>query len=190
MLPLPASLMARLDPFAPVFSPRVWQHVPTLGGGAILAPGRRMVRSPLRVRGWGRCAAFSTYHRVHNRDVWSSLHASRILRGLLVAAFAPTGPRVVGSDATLERRRGPTISATGIYRDPVRSSHSHFVKVRAVRGVSMMLRVPIPGARWTWALPFLTARALGPLRRGARATPQSRAALGSADDPPPPPLVA
>jgi len=118
-----------------------------------------MVSSTLRVMGLGRCAAFSTYHRVLNRDVWSSLHASRILRGLLVAAFAPTGPLVVGIDATLERRRGPKISAAGIYRDPVRSSHSHFVKVRALRWVSMMLLVPIPWAHWTWALPCLTVRA-------------------------------
>ena len=159
MLRLPTSIMTRLDPFAPVFSRRVWRHVPTLVGGAILAPGRRMVSSTLRVMGLGRCAAFSTYHRVLNRDAWSSLRASRILLGLLVAAFAPTGPLVVGIDVTLERRRGPQIAAAGIYRDPVRSSRSHFVKVRALRWVSMMLLVPIPWANWTWALPFLTALA-------------------------------
>jgi len=159
MITLPASIMARLDSFAPVFSPRVWRHVPTLVGGSILAPGRRMVSSTLRVMGLGHCRAFSTYHRVLNRDVWSSLRASRILRGLLVAAFAPTGPLVIGIDATLERRRGPKISAAGIYRDPVRSSHSHVVKVRALRWVSLMLLVPIPWAHWTWALPFLTALA-------------------------------
>ncbi len=159
MLTLPAHIMDRLDPFAPVFSRRVWRYVPTLVGGAILAPGRRMVSSTLRVMGLGHYRAFSSYHRVLNRDVWSSLRASRILLGLLVAAFAPTGPLVVGIDATLERRRGPKISAAGIYRDPVRSSHSHFVKVRALRWVSLMLLVPIPWAHWTWALPFLTALA-------------------------------
>jgi len=41
----------------------------------------------------------------------------------------------------------------------VRSSHSHFVKVRALRWVSLMLLVPIPWAHGTWALPFLTALA-------------------------------
>jgi len=156
---LPTSIMTRLDPFAPVFSRRVWRHVPTLVGGAILAPGRRMVSSTLRVMGLGRCAAFSTYHRVLNRAVWSRLRASRILRGLLVAAFVPEGPLVVGLDAPLERRRGPQSAAAGIYRDPVRSSHSHVVKARALRWVSMLVLVPIPGAGRTWALPFLTARA-------------------------------
>jgi len=133
MLTLPAHIMARLDPFAPVFSRRVWRRVPTLVGGAILAPGRRMVSSTLRVMGLGHCQAFSTYHRVLNRAVWSHLRVSRILLGLLIAAFAPDGPLVIGLDATLERRRGPKIGAAGIYRDPVRSSHSHFVKVRALR---------------------------------------------------------
>ncbi len=159
MLTLPAHIMARLDPFAPVCSRRVWRHVPTLVGGAILAPGRRMVSSALRVMGLGHCRAFSTYHRVLNRAVWSHLRVSRILLGMLIAAFAPDGPLVIGLDATLERRRGPKIGATGIYRDPVRSSHSHFVKVRALRWVSMMLLVPIPWAHWTWALPFLTVLA-------------------------------
>jgi len=38
MLTLPASIMDHLEPFAPLFSRRVWRHVPTLVGGAILAP--------------------------------------------------------------------------------------------------------------------------------------------------------
>lgn len=35
----------------------------------------------------------------------------------------------MGIDDTIERRKGQKITAKGIYRDPVRSSHSHFVKV-------------------------------------------------------------
>jgi len=73
-----------------------------------------MVSSILRVMGHGDDAAFATYHRVLNRAVWSSLGASRILLGLLIAAFAPDGPLVLGSDETLERRRGRMIAATGI----------------------------------------------------------------------------
>jgi len=65
---------------------------------------------------------------VLNRDVWSSLQVSRILLGLLVATFAPPSRLVIGIDETIERRRGAKIAAKGIYRDPVRSSHGHFVK--------------------------------------------------------------
>jgi hypothetical protein len=167
MLLLPADIIALLDSFAPLFSRRTWRHVPILVAGAILAPGRRMVSSALRTVGLGQVRTFQTYHRVLNRASWSSLGASRILLGLLVATFAPTGPLVVGIDETIERRRGPTIAATGIYRDPVRSSHPHFVKVNGLRWVCLMLLVPIPWAARVWALPFLTA--LAPSERYAQA---------------------
>jgi hypothetical protein len=76
-----------------------------------------------------------------------------------VEAFVPEGPLVVGVDETLERRRGKKIMAKGIYRDPVRSSHSHFVKTSALRWVSVALLAPIPWASRVWALPFLCALA-------------------------------
>lgn len=57
----------------------------------------------------------------------------------LVTAFVPAGPIVMGLDDTIERRRGGKIWAKGIYRDPARSSHSHFVKVTGLRWLSLML---------------------------------------------------
>jgi hypothetical protein len=99
---------------------------------------------------------FQTYHRVLNRAVWSALAASRILLGLLVSVFAPTGPLVFGIDDTIERRRGDKISAKGIYRDPVRSSHSHFVKASGLRWLCCMLLAEVSWAGRVWALPFLT----------------------------------
>jgi hypothetical protein len=89
--------------------------------------------------GWGQTEHFQRYHRVLNRAVWSGREASRVLLRLLVEAFVPDGPLVVGVDETLERRRGKKITAKGIYRDPVRSSHSHFVKTSALRWVSVVL---------------------------------------------------
>ena len=106
MLLLPADIVALLTPFAPLFSRPVWRHVQVLLVGAILAPGRRMVSTALRAVGLSHLPTFQTYHRVLNRAVWSSLGASRMLLGLLVATFAPTGPLVVGIDETIERRRG------------------------------------------------------------------------------------
>jgi hypothetical protein len=66
---------------------------------------------------------------------------------------------VLGLDDTIERRRGTKITAKGIYRDPVRSSHSHFVKASGLRWLSLMLLAPIPWAKRVWALPFLTVLA-------------------------------
>ncbi len=166
MLLLPADIIALLAPFVPLFSRRTWRHVPILVAGAILTPGRRMVSSALRAVGLSHLRTFQTYHRVLNRAEWSGLGVSRALLGLLVAAFAATGPLVVGIDETIERRRGAKIAATGIYRDPVRSSHSHFVKVNGLRWICLQLLVPIPWAGTTWALPFLTA--LAPSERYAQ----------------------
>jgi hypothetical protein len=72
----------------------------------------------------------------------------------------------LGIDDTIERRRGKRIQAKGIYRDPVRSSHSHFVKASGLRWVSLMLLAPVPWAARFWALPFLTC--LAPSERYAQ----------------------
>jgi len=118
------------------------------------------VASALRAAGLEDERRFCSYHRVLNRAVWSSREASRVLLGLLVEAFVPGGGAlVVGIDETLERRQGKKIVAKGIYRDPVRSSHSHFVKTSALRWVCLTLLAPIPWASRIWALPFLSALA-------------------------------
>ena len=144
---------------APLFTTRVWPHVQVLLVGAILAPGKRTVTAALRVMGLAQVKSFQQYHRVLNRAVWSGLEGSRLLLPRLVHTLAPTGPLVMGLDDTIERRRGAKIQAKGIYRDPVRSSHSHVVKASGLRWLSLMLLVPIPWATRVWALPLLTVLA-------------------------------
>jgi DDE superfamily endonuclease len=156
---LPPAMLALLAPFAPLFRRRVWSSVLVLLAGTLLAPGQRTVTAALRMMGLEHLPRFERYHRVLSRAQWSSLTASRVLLGLLVATFAPTGPLLVGIDETIERRRGKRIAAKGIYRDPVRSSHAHFVKASGLRWIGLMLLVPIPWAGRVWALPFLTALA-------------------------------
>jgi hypothetical protein len=148
-----------LGAFARLFSKRIWEHAKILLIGAILCPAERTVTAVLRVIGLSWEKHFQNYHRVLNRAVWSSLEASRILLGLLISAFAICGPIILGLDDTIERRRGAKIKAKGIYRDPVRSSHSHFVKASGLRWLSLMLLAPIPWAKRVWALPFLTVLA-------------------------------
>jgi hypothetical protein len=111
---LPTTMIRLLEPFAPLFSKRVFQHVQVLVAGAILAPGRRTVSSALRAMGLDQQKRFHRYHRVLSRASWSSLEVGRVLLGLLVRAFVPEGsPLVVGIDETLERRYGRKISAQG-----------------------------------------------------------------------------
>lgn len=156
---LPNDYLSLICAFAPYFSNLVWQHAQVLLLGAILTPGQRTVAAALRIVGLSADRHVQTYHRVLNRAAWSSWQLSRVLLGLLIQTFAATGPVIVGVDDTIERRRGAQIKAKGIYRDPVRSSRSHFVKASGLRWLSLMLLVPIPWAQRVWALPFLTVLA-------------------------------
>ncbi len=156
---LPSDYLTLILAFAPIFSKRIWNHIQVLLMGAILTPHQRTVTAVLRIMGLSQDKHFQNYHRLLNRAVWSSREVSRVLLQLLVATFALTGPILMGLDDTIERRRGAKIKAKGIYRDPVRSSHGHFVKASGLRWLSLMLLVPIPWAQHVWALPFLTALA-------------------------------
>lgn len=159
MLPLPSALFALLMPFAPLFSTAVFPHAQLLVVGTLLAPRKRTVTAALRALGLAHHPHFQNYHRVLNRARWSPRQAAALLLQLLVAAFVPEGPLILGGDETLERRNGRRIAPKGIYRDACRSSKEYLTKASGLRWVSLMLLVPIPFANRVWALPFLTVLA-------------------------------
>jgi hypothetical protein len=159
MRTLPTTMIRVLAPFAPLFSERDFEHVQVLIAGAIFTPGKRTVSSALRAMGLDQQKTFHRYHRVLSWAKWSGMEATRILLDSLVETFVPEGPLVVGVHETLERRQGRRIAAKGIYRDPVRSSHGHFVKTSALRWVCLTLLAEVPWASRVWALPFVCALA-------------------------------
>ena len=106
MLLLSSSFASLIEIFAPLFDSRVWSYAELLLVGAVLAPGKRTVSSVLRIVGLGSEKHFQNYHRVLNRARWSGRAASQILLGLLLGAFSPCGPILVGLDDTIERRAG------------------------------------------------------------------------------------
>jgi hypothetical protein len=151
---VPRALATWMEPFQGGFTAPTWRRVLVLVTGAILVPGRRTIAAALRVMGLEQVAHFSNYHRVLNRNMWSGRWLSRRLLRQLVDTFVPGDePVVIGLDDTIERRWGARIKARGIYRDPVRSSHGHFVKASGLRWLSLML---LPGhchvnlARTAW----------------------------------------
>ena len=153
VLTLPTTMIQVLAPFASLFSERVFQHV------QLLAPGKRTVDSALRAMGLQEERCLCCYHRVLSRALWSSLEAGRLLLELLVEAFAQDGPLVLGVDQTLQRRRGKRIVAKGIYRDPVRSTHEHYVKMSGLSWVCLTLLAPVPWVSGVWGFPFLSTLA-------------------------------
>lgn len=152
--------------FQNLFSKPVFAHAKVLVAGAILTPGKRTVTSALRIMGLSQEKNFPKYHRVLSLSKWSTRKAAIFLLKQLLKGFLPDGPVVLGIDETLERRWGRKITARGIYRDNVRSSHSYFVKSSGLRWISLMLLVPVGWAKRIWALPFLTV--LAPSERYAQ----------------------
>ncbi len=157
--PVPAVLAAWLWGFRDCFTAPVWNHVLVLVAGAVLTPGQRTVSQALRVMGLAAEPGFARYHEVLSRARWNGRAVARRLLAQVLNVFLPAGEVVIGIDDTIERRWGAKIAARGIYRDPVRSSHGHFVKASGLRWLSLMVVVPIPWAGRRWALPFLTVLA-------------------------------
>ena len=125
---LPPVVASLMEPFEEFFTAPVWSRLLILIVGIVLSPGKRLgERGPARhgprlgqrLRTLSLCAQSSA---LEQRPV------ARKLLGMIIGDFLPSGPVVIGLDDTIERRWGHKISARGVYRDPVRSSHGHFVK--------------------------------------------------------------
>ena len=155
----PVEVEAVLAPFAALFTRPSWRRAQALLCGALLAPANCVLTAALRVLGLSDDLRFQNYHRVLNWARWSAHHAVGILLRLLVRAFVPVGPVVLGLDDTVERRRGAKIAGRSMYRDAVRSSWGCFQKTSGLRWIGLHLITRIPWAKRTWALPFLTALA-------------------------------
>src|SRR4051794_41228410 len=116
---LPARFAAVILTFIPVFrQQRTWRHAELLLIAAILAPGRRTIASLLRIAGLSRERRFTTYHRGVNRAAWGPPAAARLLLGLLIAVFAPSGPVLLGIDDTIERPGGGRVKAQRTHPGP------------------------------------------------------------------------
>jgi hypothetical protein len=141
---VPAILASWLAIFRPCFTAPVWSRVQVLVSGAVLSPGRRTVTQALRVMGLADQPDFGRYHEALSRARWDARDVARKLLLHLLAVLSPDGEVVIGIDDTIERRWGAKIKARGIYRDPVRSSHGHFVKTSGLRWLSLAVMLPVP----------------------------------------------
>lgn len=160
MLNLPAEFRFVISTFSEYFRSRTWVHAQLLLLAGVLCPGKRTVCNLLRSVGLSEDQTFHKYHRVLSRAKWSARKVGRSLLMLLIAHLGGPADRalVFGIDETIERRWGRMIKKRGIYRDPVRSSKSFFVKCSGLRWMSLMLLAELPWAgNLCWALPFMTA---------------------------------
>ncbi len=154
--PVPDILRSWLAVLQHCFTALSWEHVLVIVMGAVLAPGKRTITACLRMTGRSEAVNFASYHQLLNRARWRSAAMTRRLLGLIINRLVPDGPVIIGVDDTIERRWDRKIKARGIYRDPVRSSHGHFVKASGLRWLSFMVLTPVPWAMCVKALPVLT----------------------------------
>jgi hypothetical protein len=141
----------------PLFTEPSWLRAQALLCGVLLAPANQTVTAALRALGLADEPGFQNYHRLLNRARWSARQAAHHLLKLLIEAFVPAGPVIIGLDDTVERRRGRKLTARAIYYDAARSSKSCFQKTSGLRWMNLALLVPVGWAARVWALPFLTA---------------------------------
>ena len=159
MIALPLGFQRTISAFSTFFRKDVWPKAELLLTAAIICPGSRTVCNLLRSVGLQKEFSFPKYHRLLSTDKWSAKKIAAILLKQLIDAFVKPGlPLVFVLDDTIERRWGRKIRKRGIYRDPVRSSKSHFVKTSGLRWMSLMLLTGLPWltAGLYWGLPFLT----------------------------------
>ncbi len=153
-LHLPPSFLAWLSPFLAAFSRRTRSTTAALATGALLAVGPRTVTNCLRALGLAEhpsanpsgFAGFTAFHRMLNRNAWSGLALARTLLHMIVAAFVPSGPIIIGLDHTLERRRGPRIGPAGRFYDANLRADLPKPTSRGLRWLSAMVLVEVPFA--------------------------------------------
>jgi hypothetical protein len=105
---------------------------------------------------------------------------------MMLDRFLPQDPLVVGMDDTIEHRAalGAKITARGIYRDPVRSSHGHFVKASGLRRLSFMAMIPLPLGATALGLAFFDHPGAVPVASSRRVRQgHARSAAGRMDPP-------
>jgi len=157
MAKIPQAVRSLLDGFSNEFSPAVWDRFVSLLIAAIMIRGRRTVCRLVYWCGRRSSGHLSSYHRVFSHRRWSSSLLAKRLAVAVVARFAPEGRLEIVGDDTVSQHRGEKVYGKGCHRDAVRSSHQHLVHRWGHKWVVLALRVRVPGATRTWALPMLIA---------------------------------
>src|SRR2546430_5108397 len=118
VLPVPASLMALLAVFSPLFTAPSFRTFTMLACGFLAQPGRRTVCGMLAGAGLSRAWPHDRAHYFFARARWQPGDLGLALAQLVVTALVPAGePVTVAVDDTLFRRRGKKVWAASWFHD-------------------------------------------------------------------------
>src|SRR6266542_1982081 len=117
-VPLPASLMALLVSFQPLFTAPSFRAFCALAGGFLAQTGRRTVCGMLTGAGLSRVWRHDRAHRFFSAARWSAEDLGLVLAKLAVMLLVPDGePVLVAIDDTLFKRTGRKVHAIGWFHD-------------------------------------------------------------------------
>lgn len=157
MYKIPKNVRKLFTEISKEFASPVWERLLQLIIASIVLRGRKSIWRLLYCSGVELTGHFSTYHRIFSHRNWSTIGVARRLSTFIVQQFAPDGVLQLVGDDTVTQHRGESVYGKGCHRDAVRSSHSHLVHRWGHKWVVLSLRVCVPGAKRTWALPVLVA---------------------------------
>ena len=176
---LPATFVALLQEFRPVFGRASFSNFVVLTAGFVHALGKHRITDALRAAGPAASKHFTTYYRFFSRARWSLDEVGFVLLAFVVRVFRLRTVELVLDD-TLVRRTGKKVALASMHADPLLKqggrpfhSYGHVYVVLAVHLTASAL------ARTGWALPFLFRLYEGPRRGGRKdAASDARRALG------------
>ena len=157
MRKIPKDVRALLEGFSTEFTATVWDRFRDLLIAAILVRGRRTIWRLIQFLDERSSGHFSSYHRVFSHRRWSSWALARKLAMAVVERFVPEGILQLVGDDTVSQHRGENVYGKGCHRDAVRSSQGHLVHRWGHKWVVLALRIKLPVASRSWALPLLVA---------------------------------
>lgn len=113
--------------------------------GWVLAPGRRTIAAIISVADPTGRRAHDAYHRFVRDWAWAMARLWRAIAVHAVARFAPAGVVASDCDDTLFHKTGRRIDGAGVFRDAVRSSASHRLRLRVEPGRGHLATTPWGG---------------------------------------------
>lgn len=152
---LPATFLALLSEFRPIFTAPSFANFSVLVSGFVHALGKHRISDALRAAGSLAGKHYSAYYRFFSRGAWSLDDLGLSLLAVVLRVFGAVEVELVLDD-TLAHRTGKKVALGSMHADPVLrqggrpfSSYGHVFVVLAVH-----VRVPLL-APTGWALPFL-----------------------------------
>ena len=117
-VPVPASLMALLGAFRPLFTAPSFRTFSALAAGFLAQTGRRTVCGMLTGAGLSQVWRHDRAHRFFSHARWSAEDLGLVLAKLIVALLVPDGePVLIAIDDTLFKRTGRKVHAIGWFHD-------------------------------------------------------------------------